>query len=74
MLFYMFFVIKFYIIAFLKILSGEIEPSQGDISMNPGERLSVLKQDHHAYEEERVLQTVVMGNQVLFNIMKEKDA
>lgn len=59
---------------FLKILSGEIEPSQGDITMNPGERLSVLKQDHHAFEEENVLQTVVMGNQVLFNIMKEKDA
>lgn len=59
---------------FLKILSGEIEPSQGDITMNPGERLSVLKQDHHAFEEENVLQTVVMGNQVLFKIMKEKDA
>jgi len=59
---------------FLKILSGEIEPSQGDITMNPGERLSVLKQDHHAYEEEVVLQTVVMGNHVLYDIMKEKDA
>ena len=59
---------------FLKILSGEIEPSQGDITMNPGERLSVLKQDHHAYEEENVLQTVVMGNQELYSIMKEKDA
>ena len=58
---------------FLKILSGEIEPSQGDISMNPGERLSVLKQDHHAYEEENVLQTVIMGNQELYRIMKEKD-
>lgn len=58
---------------FLKILSGEIEPSQGDISMNPGERLSVLKQDHHAYEDEKVLQTVIMGNQVLYKIMKEKD-
>lgn len=59
---------------FLKILSGEIEPSQGDITMNPGERLSVLKQDHHAYEEENVLQTVVMGNGELYKIMKEKDA
>ena len=59
---------------FLKILSGEIEPSQGDITMNPGERLSVLKQDHHAYEEENVLQTVVMGNQELYSIMREKDA
>ncbi len=59
---------------FLKILSGEIEPSNGDVSMNPGERLSVLRQDHHAFEEENVLQTVVMGNKELFNIMKEKDA
>ena len=59
---------------FLKILSGEIEPSQGDITMNPGERLSVLKQDHHAFEEENVLQTVIMGNQELYKIMKEKDA
>lgn len=59
---------------FLKILSGEIEPSQGDITMNPGERLSVLKQDHHAYEDENVLQTVVMGNGELYKIMKEKDA
>ncbi|MBQ9313560.1 MAG: ATP-binding cassette domain-containing protein [Clostridia bacterium] len=59
---------------FLKILSGEIEPSQGDVTMNPGERLSVLKQDHHAYEEEVVLQTVIMGNHLLYEIMKEKDA
>lgn len=59
---------------FLKILSGELEPSQGDITMNPGERLSVLKQDHHAYEEEKVIQTVIMGNQELYKIMKEKDA
>ena len=58
---------------FLKILSGELEPSQGDITMNPGERLSVLKQDHHAYEEEKVIQTVIMGNQELYKIMKEKD-
>ena len=59
---------------FLKILSGEIEPSNGDVTMNPGERLSVLRQDHHAFEEEIVLQTVVMGNKELFDIMKEKDA
>ena len=58
---------------FLKILSGELEPSQGDITMNPGERLSVLKQDHHTYEEEKVIQTVIMGNQELYKIMKEKD-
>ena len=59
---------------FLKILAGEIEPSQGDITMNPGERLSVLRQDHHAFEENNVLQTVIMGNHELFSIMQEKDA
>lgn len=59
---------------FLRILSGELEPSQGDISMNPGERLSVLKQNHHEYEEEQVLKTVIMGNTELFKIMQEKDA
>jgi len=58
---------------FLKILSKEIEPSQGDVTMNPGERLSVLKQNHHEYEEEVVLQVVIKGNQELYQIMKEKD-
>lgn len=58
---------------FLKILSGEIEPSQGDVSMNPGERMSVLKQNHHMYDEEIVLKTVIMGNTKLYQIMKEKD-
>ena len=58
---------------FLKILSGEIEPSQGEVVMNPGERLSVLKQNHHEFEEEKALQVVIMGNAELFQIMKEKD-
>ena len=59
---------------FLKVLSGEIEPSKGEVSIEKGERLSVLKQDQFAYEEERVIDTVIMGNQELYNIMKEKDA
>ena len=59
---------------FLKVLSGEIEPSKGDVSMDPGERLSVLKQDHFAYEDYSVIDTVIMGNQELYKIMKEKDA
>ncbi len=59
---------------FLKILSKEIEPSQGDVTMNPGERLSVLKQNHHEYEEEEAIQVVMKGNQELYQIMKEKEA
>lgn len=59
---------------FLKVLSGEIEPSKGDVSMDPGERLSVLKQDHFAFEDYSVIDTVIMGNQELYKIMKEKDA
>lgn len=58
---------------FLKILSGEIEPSQGEVTMNPGERLSVLKQNHHEFEDVKALQVVIMGNSELFKIMKEKD-
>lgn len=58
---------------FLKVLSGELEPSKGDVSIEKGERLSVLKQDHFAFEECKVLDTVIMGNQELYNIMKEKD-
>ena len=58
---------------FLKILSKEIEPSQGDVTMNPGERLSVLKQNHHEYEEEIAIQVVIKGNQELYQIMKEKE-
>ena len=59
---------------FLKVLSGEIEPSKGDVSLEKGERLSVLKQDHFAFEEYTVMDTVIMGNGELYKIMKEKDA
>ena len=59
---------------FLKVLSGEIEPSKGDVSLEKGERISVLKQDHFAFEEYTVIDTVMMGNKELYDIMKEKDA
>lgn len=59
---------------FLKILSGELEPSKGEIIMTPGSRLSFLKQDHFKYDAFTVLDTVIMGNQKLYDIMKEKDA
>lgn len=58
---------------FLKVLSGELEPSKGEVTLDKGERLSVLKQDHFAYEEFRVLDTVIMGNHELYKIMKDKD-
>ncbi len=58
---------------FLKILSGEIEPSKGDVSITPGQRLSVLKQDHYQYDDYLVLDTVMMGNQRLYEIMQEKN-
>lgn len=59
---------------FLKILSGEIEPNTGEVSLAPNTRMSVLKQDHHAYDSYEVLETVIMGNDRLYKIMKEKDA
>ena len=59
---------------FLKVLSGEIEPNKGEVSIEKGERISVLKQDHFAFEEYKVLDTVIMGNQELYKIMKEKEA
>ena len=59
---------------FLKILSGELEPTNGEVIMNDGERLSVLQQDHFKYDEYMVLDTVIMGNKRLYEIMKEKDA
>lgn len=59
---------------FLKILSGALEPTNGEIIMTPGQRLSVLEQDHFKYDENTVLDTVIMGNQRLFDIMKEKEA
>ena len=58
---------------FLKVLSGELEPSKGEVTKEKTERLSVLKQDHFAYEEYTVLDTVIMGNQELYSIMKEKN-
>ena len=59
---------------FLKVLSGELEPSKGEVSLEKGERLSILKQDHFAFEEYTVIDTVIMGNQELYQIMKEKEA
>ena len=59
---------------FLKLLSGELETTTGEIIITPGERLSVLEQDHFKYDEYPVLDTVIMGNQRLYDIMKEKDA
>ncbi len=59
---------------FLKILNGQLEPSNGDVSITPGQRLSFLQQDHFKYDEYPVLDTVIMGNKRLYDIMKEKDA
>ena len=59
---------------FLKILAGDIEPTTGHISLGPDERLSVLRQNHFDYEDERVIDVVIMGNDQLYSIMKEKDA
>ena len=59
---------------FLKILSGQLETTSGDITMDPGERLSILEQDHFKYDAYNVMDTVIMGNKRLYEIMKEKDA
>ena len=59
---------------FLKILSGQLEPTKGDVSITPGQRLSFLQQDHFKYDEYPVLETVIMGNPRLLEVMKEKDA
>ena len=59
---------------FLKILSGELEPTKGEVTMSAGQRLSFLKQDHFQYDQYTVLDTVIMGNQRLYDIMKEKEA
>ena len=59
---------------FLKILSGELDSSTGDVSIPENVRMSVLKQDHFAFDEFSVLDTIIMGNQKLYDIMKEKDA
>ena len=59
---------------FLKILSGDIDPTTGNISMAPGERMAVLKQDHFEFDEYTVLNTVIMGHKRLWKVMEEKDA
>lgn len=59
---------------FLKILAGEIEPNTGEVSIAPGIRVSVLKQDHYQYDEKQVLDTVIMGNPRIYEIIAEKDA
>ncbi len=59
---------------FLKILNGQLEPTSGDVVITPGQRLSFLQQDHFKYDEYTVLDTVIMGNKRLYEVMKEKDA
>lgn len=59
---------------FLKILSGELEPTRGHVDVTPGERISVLRQDHFAFDEEPVIRTVLLGNKHLCDIMDEKEA
>ena len=59
---------------FLKILTGELEPNTGDVFITPGERMSVLAQNQNAYDEETVLDTVLLGHKHLMDIQKEKDA
>src|SRR6187402_3240556 len=58
---------------FLKILSGEIEPNKGTVEITPGERMSVLKQNHYEFDEVTVLNTVLMGNKKLWEIAHERD-
>ncbi len=59
---------------FIKVLSGELEPQSGNVIMNPNERLAILKQNHFEYEENEVLETVIMGHKHLYDIMNEKNA
>ena len=59
---------------FLKVLSGEIQPSTGNVSLGPDERMATLKQNHFDYEEYPVIETVIMGHKRLYDVMKEKDA
>ncbi len=58
---------------FLRILSGELEPTRGEVSVTPGERIAVLRQDHFAFDEHTVLETVLMGHKKLYGIMQEKE-
>src|ERR1700709_535775 len=59
---------------FLKILSGEIEPSKGSVEITPGERMAVLKQNHFEFDETSVLNTVLMGHKKMWDVMNERDA
>lgn len=59
---------------FLRIISGDLEPNTGEVHLTKGQRMSVLKQDHYAYDEYTVMDTVILGNPRLYEIMKEKDA
>jgi ATPase subunit of ABC transporter with duplicated ATPase domains len=59
---------------FLKVLSGEIKPDRGEVLVNPGQRVAVLRQNHFEFEDVEVIKTVLMGNRELFNIMQEKEA
>uniref|UniRef100_UPI0040562025 ATP-binding cassette domain-containing protein n=1 Tax=Candidatus Electrothrix sp. TaxID=2170559 RepID=UPI0040562025 len=59
---------------FLKILSGEIDPDYGEVSITPGQRLAVLRQDQFAFDEYTVLNTVIMGHKGLYEVMAERDA
>ena len=58
---------------FLKVLSGELEPSKGEVSLEKGERLSILKQDHFAFDDYSVIETVIMGHKKLYEVMKARD-
>src|SRR5688500_10660333 len=59
---------------FLKIISGEIEPNKGTVSISPGERMAVLNQNHFEFDEVSILDTVLMGHKKMWEVMKEKDA
>ena len=59
---------------FLKILSGEIEPNKGTVTVTPGERMAVLKQNHFEFDEKTVLNTVLMGHKKMWDVMHQKDA
>ncbi|MDZ4714444.1 MAG: ATP-binding cassette domain-containing protein [Cytophagales bacterium] len=59
---------------FLKILAGDLDPTRGNVSLEPGKRMAVLRQNHHAFDEVTALNTVMMGHTKLWNLMKEKDA
>lgn len=59
---------------FLKILAGDVDPTRGNVSIEPGKRMAVLRQNHYEFDEVSVLDTVMMGHSKLWSVMKEKDA